>query len=57
MGRRFKFVLAGALILTGMMGSSADLEAWEKKAGVKVGPGDVMLLYTGRYKKRATMGP
>lgn len=35
----------------------ADLEAWEKKAGIKVGPGDVILLYTGRYKKRAATGP
>ena len=25
----------------------ADLEAWEKKAGVKAGPGDVVLLYIG----------
>jgi kynurenine formamidase len=35
----------------------ADLEAWEKKAGVKVGPGDVVLLYTGRWKRREKMGP
>src|SRR5579863_1029406 len=25
----------------------ADLEAWERKAGVKIGPGDIPLLYTG----------
>src|SRR5438132_1948181 len=35
----------------------ADLEAWEKKAGVKAGPGDVVLLYVGRWKRRAKMGP
>ena len=35
----------------------ADLEAWERKAGVKVGAGDILLLYTGRWKRRAAMGP
>jgi len=35
----------------------ADLEAWEKKEGVKVGPGDVLLLYVGRWKRRAAKGP
>ena len=35
----------------------ADLEAWEKKAGVKAGPGDVILLYVGRWKRRAALGP
>ena len=35
----------------------ADLEAWEQKAGVKVGPGDIILLYIGRWKRRAAMGP
>jgi kynurenine formamidase len=35
----------------------ADLEAWEKKAGVKVGPGDIPLLYIGRWKRRAAVGP
>ena len=35
----------------------ADLEAWEKKSGVKVGPGDVPLLYIGRWKRRAAQGP
>ncbi len=34
----------------------ADLEAWEKKAGVKAGAGDVVLLYTGRWKRREKMG-
>jgi len=35
----------------------ADLEAWEKKAGVKVGPGDIIMLYVGRWKRRDKMGP
>jgi kynurenine formamidase len=35
----------------------ADLEAWEKKAGVKAGPGDVVMLYVGRWKRRAAQGP
>jgi kynurenine formamidase len=35
----------------------ADLEGWEKKAGVKAGPGDIILLYTGRWKRRAAKGP
>ncbi len=35
----------------------ADLEAWEKKAGVKVGPGDIIMLYVGRWKRREKMGP
>lgn len=34
-----------------------DLEAWEKKAGVKAGAGDVILLYVGRWKRRAQTGP
>jgi kynurenine formamidase len=35
----------------------ADLEAWESKSGVKAGPGDVMMLYVGRWKRRAAEGP
>jgi kynurenine formamidase len=34
-----------------------DVEAWEKKAGVKVGPGDAILLRTGRWARRNTLGP
>ncbi|MEZ5357054.1 MAG: cyclase family protein [Bryobacteraceae bacterium] len=34
-----------------------DLEAWEKKAGVKVGSGDIVLIYTGRWARRAAKGP
>ena len=35
----------------------ADLEAWERKSGVKAGPGDIPLLYIGRWKRRAALGP
>jgi kynurenine formamidase len=34
-----------------------DLEALEKIEHVKVSSGDVILLYTGRWKRRATLGP
>jgi kynurenine formamidase len=34
-----------------------DLEALEKLEHVKVAPGDVILLYTGRWKRRAEKGP
>jgi hypothetical protein len=34
-----------------------DLEAWEKKAGVRAGPGDAMVLRWGRYGRRARLGP
>src|SRR5438093_4647101 len=33
-----------------------DIEAWEKQAGVKVAPGDALLLRTGRWAKRAQPG-
>lgn len=34
-----------------------DIEAWEKKAGVKVSPGDAVFLRTGRWARRAQLGP
>ena len=34
-----------------------DVEAWEKKAGVKIGSGDAILLRTGRWARRAKVGP
>jgi kynurenine formamidase len=34
-----------------------DLEAWERKAGVKVGSGDVMIVRTGRWARRDAKGP
>jgi kynurenine formamidase len=35
----------------------ADLEAWEQRTGVKVGPGDALLLRWGRWARRAALGP
>lgn len=34
-----------------------DLEAWERKTGVRVGPGDALLLRWGRWARRAAIGP
>jgi len=34
-----------------------DLETLEKIQRVRVSPGDVILLYTGRWKRRAALGP
>jgi kynurenine formamidase len=34
-----------------------DLEAWEKVAGVKVGTGDALFIRTGRWARRAALGP
>jgi kynurenine formamidase len=34
-----------------------DLEAWEKMAGIKVSPGDALVLRTGRWARRAKLGP
>jgi len=35
----------------------ADLEELERIQGVRVSEGDVILLYTGRWKRRAALGP
>ena len=34
-----------------------DIEAWEKIAGVTLGPGDAIFLHTGRWIRRAKLGP
>ena len=34
-----------------------EIEAWEKQAGVQVGQGDALLLRTGRWARRAAVGP
>jgi kynurenine formamidase len=34
-----------------------DLDAWGKEAGLKVGAGDVVFLRTGRWARRAAVGP
>jgi kynurenine formamidase len=34
-----------------------DLEAWERKAGVKVSPGDALFVRTGVWARRKALGP
>jgi len=34
-----------------------DLDAWEKKARIKVSPGDVIFVRTGRWARRNAVGP
>ncbi len=34
-----------------------DLDAWEKKAKLKIAPGDVIFIRTGRWARRAAKGP
>lgn len=34
-----------------------ELDAWEKKTGVRIGSGDVVLIRTGRWALRAAKGP
>jgi kynurenine formamidase len=34
-----------------------DLEAWERQAGVRVGPGDVLFVRAGRWARREETGP
>lgn len=34
-----------------------DLDAWEKRAKIKVSPGDVIFVRTGRWARRAAVGP
>jgi kynurenine formamidase len=34
-----------------------DLDAWEKKSGIKVMAGDVIFIRTGRWARRAAVGP
>jgi kynurenine formamidase len=34
-----------------------DLEAWEKKTGVRVGPGDAFIVRWGKWARRARLGP
>ena len=35
----------------------SDMEAWERRTGVRVGPGDALVLRWGRYGRRAALGP
>jgi kynurenine formamidase len=36
---------------------ASDIEAWEKFANLRVSPGDALFLRTGRWARRAAMGP
>jgi kynurenine formamidase len=36
---------------------AADIEAWEREVGLTISPGDVVLVRTGRWAKRADIGP
>lgn len=36
---------------------ASDIEAWEQQTGLRIGPGDVVLVRTGRWGKRAEIGP
>ena len=36
---------------------ASDLEAWEKFAGVKISSGDALFVRTGRWARRAKLGP
>lgn len=37
--------------------TTEDLEAWTRKAGIRMEPGDVVLLRTGRWARRQAKGP
>jgi kynurenine formamidase len=37
--------------------TAADIEAWEKKANLKISAGDVLFFRTGRWARRAEVGP
>lgn len=50
--------LLGVDYLKGVQAVYPDqLEAWEKKAGVKISSGDALLIRTGRWARRAAQGP
>ncbi len=34
-----------------------DIEAWEEQAGIRVSPGDAIFVRTGRWNRRAALGP
>lgn len=37
--------------------TSADMDAWEKKTGVRIGAGDVVVVRTGRWLRQKALGP
>jgi kynurenine formamidase len=36
---------------------ASDIEAWEREAGIRIESGDVVLIRTGRWARRAEIGP
>jgi len=48
---------SSAWLAPGTRVTRADIEALERLEGVTAGPGDVILLYTGRWARRAAKGP
>lgn len=48
---------SNAWIAPGTRITRADIEELERLEGVTAGAGDVILLYTGRWKRRAAVGP
>jgi kynurenine formamidase len=34
-----------------------EVEAWEKRTGIRIGPGDAVLIHTGRWTRREQRGP
>ena len=36
---------------------ASDIEAWERQTGLRIGSGDVVLVRTGRWAKKAAIGP
>lgn len=50
-------LLGGRFLEPGHAIYPADLEAWEKKAGLRVGAGDVVLIRTGRWARWEEKGP
>ena len=37
--------------------AAEDFEAWERMAGIRIGPGDAIFVRTGRWARRAAQGP
>lgn len=46
-----------AYLEPGVRVTVADIEDWERMAGVKIGSGDAVFFRTGRWTRRAKMGP
>ena len=49
--KRVKYLEPGTAIY------AEDLEAWEKMTGTRIGSGDAVFIYTGRWARRTALGP